>query len=215
MTTGGSKIVRSPTRATIDWKVDRSPISGMNCFGRLSRDSGHTRVPEPPHIITGWILFINWPLVAPRRSNQRVFCVKVSTEATPVLHPCRSARTVPWRRKGDHSGGRRGERQRKGGEGGRKRETLRDRAGREGGRQSGQCAEQGCGGEADGRQQRGLARRRGEAAGHDGAGADPDQGEAGDAKHEASPRGHHRKSGGGDGEGYDDDPLVADPQTDD
>src|SRR6516164_8469563 len=31
----------------------------MNCLGKLSRDSGHTRVPEPPHIITGRILAIN------------------------------------------------------------------------------------------------------------------------------------------------------------
>jgi hypothetical protein len=35
------------------WKVDCVPISGMNCFGRVSRDSGHTRVPAPPHMITG------------------------------------------------------------------------------------------------------------------------------------------------------------------
>src|SRR5208337_273286 len=58
MTTGGSKIARSPTMPTIDWKVDWSPISGMNCLGRLSRDSGQTRVPEPPHIITGRIFVI-------------------------------------------------------------------------------------------------------------------------------------------------------------
>jgi hypothetical protein len=25
----------------------------MNCFGKVSRDSGHTRVPAPPHMITG------------------------------------------------------------------------------------------------------------------------------------------------------------------
>src|ERR1700730_18865940 len=28
----------------------------MNCFGRLSRDSGQTRVPAPPHMMTGRIL---------------------------------------------------------------------------------------------------------------------------------------------------------------
>ena len=25
----------------------------MNCFGMLSRDAGHSLVPEPPHMITG------------------------------------------------------------------------------------------------------------------------------------------------------------------
>jgi hypothetical protein len=25
----------------------------MNCFGMLSRDSGQTRVPAPPHMMTG------------------------------------------------------------------------------------------------------------------------------------------------------------------
>ena len=33
--------------------------SGMNCLGSVSRDSGHTRVPDPPHIITGKIFFIS------------------------------------------------------------------------------------------------------------------------------------------------------------
>ena len=37
------------------WNVDCSPTSGMNCFGRLSREAGHTRVPEPPHMMTGRI----------------------------------------------------------------------------------------------------------------------------------------------------------------
>src|SRR5271170_2536060 len=65
MTTAGSKIARSETTSTIDWKVDRSPISGMNCLGRLSRDSGQTRIPEPPHIITGWILLIDSSRICP------------------------------------------------------------------------------------------------------------------------------------------------------
>jgi hypothetical protein len=30
----------------------------MNCFGSVSRDSGHTRVPAPPHMITGNIFTI-------------------------------------------------------------------------------------------------------------------------------------------------------------
>ena len=56
MTIDGSNTLGSPTTPTIDWKVDRSPIRGMNCLGRLSRDSGHMRDPEPPHMITGRIL---------------------------------------------------------------------------------------------------------------------------------------------------------------
>jgi hypothetical protein len=31
----------------------RSPQSGSNCFGKDARDSGHSRVPEPPDKITG------------------------------------------------------------------------------------------------------------------------------------------------------------------
>ena len=33
----------------------------MNCLGMVSRDSGHTRVPAPPHMITGIIFFIETP----------------------------------------------------------------------------------------------------------------------------------------------------------
>ena len=51
--------VRSIGRPPCDHRpVDRSPISGMNCLGRLSRDFGQTRVLEPPHTITAWILLI-------------------------------------------------------------------------------------------------------------------------------------------------------------
>ncbi len=71
-TTAGSKIARSETTSTIDWMVDRSPISGMNCLGRLSRDSGQTRVPEPPHIITGWILLIDSPRIKLRRDRPSI-----------------------------------------------------------------------------------------------------------------------------------------------
>src|SRR5580704_15011829 len=53
MTIGSSKIARSERSLTTDWKVEDSPVRGMNCFGRLSRDSGQTRVPDPPHMITG------------------------------------------------------------------------------------------------------------------------------------------------------------------
>jgi hypothetical protein len=30
----------------------------MNCLGSVSRDSGQTRVPEPPHMMTGRIFLI-------------------------------------------------------------------------------------------------------------------------------------------------------------
>ena len=40
-------------RASVCWNVERSPISGTNCFGMLSRETGHSRVPAPPHINTG------------------------------------------------------------------------------------------------------------------------------------------------------------------
>jgi hypothetical protein len=37
------------------WKLDLLENIGMNCFGMLSRDAGHKRVPAPPHMMTGTI----------------------------------------------------------------------------------------------------------------------------------------------------------------
>ena len=31
------------------------PTRETNCFGLLSRETGHSRVPAPPHMITGMI----------------------------------------------------------------------------------------------------------------------------------------------------------------
>ncbi len=42
-------------RLAVTWKFERSSSRGMNCFGMLSRDAGHSRVPEPPHMMTGRI----------------------------------------------------------------------------------------------------------------------------------------------------------------
>ena len=39
----------------------------MNCFGMLSRDAGHSRVPEPPQMMTGRILGTTLPISAPSR----------------------------------------------------------------------------------------------------------------------------------------------------
>jgi hypothetical protein len=55
MTASLSKTRALLTRLAVAWKVDCSSNKGMNCFGMLSRDAGHSRVPEPPHIITGRI----------------------------------------------------------------------------------------------------------------------------------------------------------------
>jgi hypothetical protein len=33
----------------------------MNCFGMVSREAGQTRVPAPPHMMTGIILLIRPP----------------------------------------------------------------------------------------------------------------------------------------------------------
>ncbi len=54
--TSGFRKAGSAKRLAVTWKLDRSSSSGMNCFGMLSRDAGHSRVPEPPHMITGRIL---------------------------------------------------------------------------------------------------------------------------------------------------------------
>jgi len=41
-----------PVEATC-WNVVELPISGTKCFGIFSRDTGHSRVPAPPHRMTG------------------------------------------------------------------------------------------------------------------------------------------------------------------
>ena len=42
-------------RASTCWKVDILSDKGTNCLGMLSRETGHSRVPAPPHMITGMI----------------------------------------------------------------------------------------------------------------------------------------------------------------
>src|ERR1700732_3756688 len=54
MTIGVSNMPSASISVAI-WKVECGPTSEMNCFGRLSRDSGQTRVPVPPHMMTGRI----------------------------------------------------------------------------------------------------------------------------------------------------------------
>ena len=49
----GEQALARVTRSSTCWKVDDAPISGTNCFGIFSRDTGHRRVPAPPHNITG------------------------------------------------------------------------------------------------------------------------------------------------------------------
>jgi hypothetical protein len=53
MIIGGANSPSQVTRSSTCWKVDDVPISGTNCFGIFSRDTGHSRVPAPPHNITG------------------------------------------------------------------------------------------------------------------------------------------------------------------
>src|SRR5260370_33841732 len=51
----------------------------MNWLGRLSRDSGQTRVPVPPHMITGRILLINSPRSpAPARPTARASSYRIA-----------------------------------------------------------------------------------------------------------------------------------------
>ena len=40
-------------RSAVSCIIVRSDTSGQSCFGKLSRDTGHSRVPEPPERITG------------------------------------------------------------------------------------------------------------------------------------------------------------------
>ena len=54
ITAGRAKVAGSPTRRAVAWNVDSdASTSRANCLGMLSREIGHSRVPEPPHKITG------------------------------------------------------------------------------------------------------------------------------------------------------------------
>ena len=66
MTIASSKTDRSANIAAVRWKVEVSPRRGMNCFGIEARETGQSRVPEPPHMITGVIL-CNVDIVRPPR----------------------------------------------------------------------------------------------------------------------------------------------------
>src|SRR5258708_10357773 len=55
ITIGRSNSVLSDTRKSVSWNVERAPNNGRNCFGRTSREAGHSRVPAPPHMISGII----------------------------------------------------------------------------------------------------------------------------------------------------------------
>src|SRR5476651_302245 len=60
--TGRANRLLSATRKRVCWKVDRSPSRGTNCLGMLSRDSGQSRLPEPPTRMMGVISDIPIPL---------------------------------------------------------------------------------------------------------------------------------------------------------
>ena len=54
MTVGLAKTAPSATRSRLAWKVEVcASTSRANCLGMLSREAGHSRVPVPPHRITG------------------------------------------------------------------------------------------------------------------------------------------------------------------
>src|SRR6476661_4557984 len=55
MTTGRSNSAASETRNSVSWNVERAPNRGRNCLGCTSREAGHSRVPAPPHMISGMI----------------------------------------------------------------------------------------------------------------------------------------------------------------
>src|SRR5471032_355299 len=55
MTIGRSNSVASDTRRSVSWNVERTPNNGKNCLGWTSREAGQSRVPAPPHMISGTI----------------------------------------------------------------------------------------------------------------------------------------------------------------
>src|SRR5262249_10115142 len=55
ITIGRANSSGSDMRPSTCWNVDACPTKGTNCLGMLSRETGHSRVPTPPHMITGII----------------------------------------------------------------------------------------------------------------------------------------------------------------
>ena len=45
-------------RSTVSCSRLRSDSSGQSCFGKLSRETGHSRVPEPPERMTGTMVWL-------------------------------------------------------------------------------------------------------------------------------------------------------------
>src|SRR5262249_36906665 len=52
ITIGRANSSGSDMRPSTCWNVDACPTKGTNCLGMLSRETGHSRVPTPPHMIT-------------------------------------------------------------------------------------------------------------------------------------------------------------------
>ena len=50
----------------VSWRSVWSPVTGNNCLGKVWRDTGQSRVPAPPHRITGQIIatVITWVFAA-------------------------------------------------------------------------------------------------------------------------------------------------------
>ena len=50
---GGGEAGRRGARSAVSCSSVRSESSGQSCLGKLSRDTGQSRVPEPPERMTG------------------------------------------------------------------------------------------------------------------------------------------------------------------
>src|SRR5450759_1947864 len=82
MTIGRSNSVASDTRRSVSWNVERTPNNGKNCLGWTSREAGHSRVPAPPHMISGTIR------LSIGASNLVVVAIPRDKIANPILDGC-------------------------------------------------------------------------------------------------------------------------------
>ena len=60
-TTSGDANAPPTARSAVSWSIEWSETSGQSCLGKLSRETGQSRVPEPPERMTG----TTCPLCAP------------------------------------------------------------------------------------------------------------------------------------------------------
>src|SRR5690606_24110919 len=93
-TIGAARPGRPSSRCQVACSRLRSPTRGWNCLGCVSRDSGHSRVPEPPERMTGVIVSMG-RILAPGPARPSAGKRRHRAQSQPSRHTC--AMNLPTR----------------------------------------------------------------------------------------------------------------------